>query len=1147
MTMFIRAIAFQDGQINSSFLPCRTVCHKQTKFRTNSYQFDASGNFIFADTMGTNSPQSFYLLQLPYFFAAFTKLAFPFCLKPGLPLLLLAAVVPVLKAAPTNTTYNATWSSVDTHNPASEWFQDAKFGIYFHWGVLSVPAYYNEWYPRWCYDTNASDTTGCYQHQTNTFGYPAISGPPNPIFPYDYFINGSTNKAGQFVQFAPKLVSAGGSFDPNAWAATFVDAGAQFAGPMAEHHDGFSMWASQVNPWNAVSKGPQQDLVGELVTAIRAKNLKIVVSFHHAYNFEGYYQYAPAQTDATMKQLYGQLPFGQECTLWEKKLEEVIDGYQPDIIWQDFDLAGITLSNRLNFLAYYYNSALDWNKEVVATYKNNDFHINGAVLDFERGGPADVIHPYWLTDESVSSFTWAYTSGMSVYTVPKLVDELIDRVSKGGNFLLSCAPMANGVIPAAQTNLLHGIGVWLKQNGEAIYSTRAWVVGGEGTTVLGGPNFNGPQVGTSTDIRFTRNKATNVLYAIFMGWPGNGAQEKITTLNSVNINLTTLTNVQLFGATAGTYINLACTQDTGGLNVTMPVSQPYTATAYALKLSFSGIIPPLGNIILPPTNSLVWKGDGSANNWNTSTANWLSNGVSKAFANGNKVAFDDSTANTTVNLNGTLSPASINVGATESYTFSGSGSLGGGASLTKSGIGSLTINGTNNTFTGGVSISGGTIILGSVAANLGGLGTGPVTFNGGALQFFGYGSTSDSENCTNPFIVPAGQTGTLLLPGRFGYSAPFTSALTGSGTLNITVDWFREYFNGNWSAFIGQINLSPRSGTGDFRINNSFGYANAAIYLNSGVNLYNINGNNLTIDLGELVGDTGAFIGAGSSSSSNPTWRIGAKNTTNTYAGTIADAGVTSLTKIGTGTLILTGANTYSGTTTVSGGKLLINNSTGSGTGFGAVTVASGGTLGGNGVNSGATTVNSGGTLSPGNSISTLTFSNALVLNSGCTNIFEISKSPVTNDVAKVLGALTCGGTLMVTNISTNALAAGDSFKLFNAAGYGGSFAKIILPPLPAGLGWNTNTVNTNGTLSVVVTAKPVIGSATISGNGFTFSGTGGVASAIFYLMGSTNLATPMSNWTRLLTNQFDSNGYFNFTNQTDPDLPQSFYLLLLP
>ncbi len=264
----------------------------------------------------------------------------------------------------------------------------------------------------------------------------------------------------------------------------------------------------------------------------------------------------------------------------------------------------------------------------------------------------------------------------------------------------------------------------------------------------------------------------------------------------------------------------------------------------------------------------------------------------------------------------------------------------------------------------------------------------------------------------------------------------------------------------------------------------------------------------------------------------------------NAWGAIFADAGTTSLTKIGTGTLILTGANTYSGNTTISGGRLIVNNSTGSGTGFDAVTVASGGALGGGGIISGVTTVSSGGMLSPGNSPGVLTFSNSLTLNSSSTNIFEISKSPLTNDAAKVLGALTCGGTLIVTNIGATALAAGDRFKLFNAASYSGAFASVILPSLPAGLGWNTNALNTAGTLSVVVATAPVIQPFSAFASGGVFAGTGGVANASYYLLTSSNLAVPSSNWPRLLTNQFDESGNFNFTNPPAASPPPSFYRL---
>jgi hypothetical protein len=137
---------------------------------------------------------------------------------------------------------------------------------------------------------------------------------------------------------------------------------------------------------------------------------------------------------------------------------------------------------------------------------------------------------------------------------------------------------------------------------------------------------------------------------------------------------------------------------------------------------------------------------------------------------------------------------------------------------------------------------------------------------------------------------------------------------------------------------------------------------------------------------------------------------------------------------------------------------------------------------------------------------------------------------------------------LTVSNIGP-ALAASNTFKLFNAISYNGAFTGIS-PAIPvAGLAWNTNTLNTSGTLSLVVTASPHFGAISTSGggNGLALNGTGGVASASYYLLGSTNLATPLSNWARLLTNQFDNNGNFNFTNAGVTNHPQNFYRLQVP
>lgn len=480
--------------------------------------------------------------------------------------------------------YSPTWSSVDQHPPAPEWFQDAKFGIYFHWGVFSVPAYSNEWYPRRMY----IDGDVCHTHHVDTYGDPSV-------WPYNNFIDGARDKAGNYVQFAPRPTSAGGSFDPDDWAQLFVDAGARFAGPVSEHHDGFSMWDSQVNEWNSVDRGPHLDLLRLFTDAIRGRGLKLLVAMHHAYNFNGYYDHVPQQPTASLKKLYGQLDRTAENQLWYDKLKEVVDQAQPDILWEDFDLVRVDENQRLNFLSYYYNQALAWGREVVATYKDG-YDNKGEVYDYERGGPADITTPYWLTDDSISGSSWCYTDGMGYYSTVAILHAFIDRVSKNGNMLLNIAPMWDGTIPQAQRDILLGIGDYLHRFGESIYETRAWSVYGEGPTTMGGSGgFSAPQQGTAQDIRFTRDKANTVLYATVLGWPGNTMT--IDTLNAGDIDLSTLTRVELLDHDAGSYVNLpGHTQDGSGLHITLTGSSaPFPALAYVVKLTFSGQIPALRN------------------------------------------------------------------------------------------------------------------------------------------------------------------------------------------------------------------------------------------------------------------------------------------------------------------------------------------------------------------------------------------------------------------------------------------------------------------------------------------------------------------------------------------------------------------------
>ena len=223
--------------------------------------------------------------------------------------------------------------------------------------------------------------------------------------------------------------------------------------------------------------------------------------------------------------------------------------------------------------------------------------------------------------------------------------------------------------------------------------------------------------------------------------------------------------------------------------------------------------------VAPAPRSLIWSGDGVANVWDVDgAANWQTNGVDTVFNNGDTVTFDNTGSSTVpIQVAAAPKPAFTIFNTTKAYTIAGPGSISGTNTLIKTGTSTLTINNTN-LYSGGTVISNGTVLPGNIGANSAAWGAGPIILAGGTLEFNGYG-TRDSGNgwggCTNTIVVPAGKTGTLLLPARFGYAAPFTSALTGGGTLNVTVEYVRDYFSGDWSAFTGRINVSaPANGSG---------------------------------------------------------------------------------------------------------------------------------------------------------------------------------------------------------------------------------------------------------------------------------------------------------------------------------------------
>ena len=250
------------------------------------------------------------------------------------------------------------------------------------------------------------------------------------------------------------------------------------------------------------------------------------------------------------------------------------------------------------------------------------------------------------------------------------------------------------------------------------------------------------------------------------------------------------------------------------------------------------------------------------------------------------------------------------------------------------------------------------------------------------------------------------------------------------------------------------------------------------------------------------------------------------------------------LTKLGAGTLTLAGSNSYSGGTFISSGTLAVNNPRGCGTGVGNVSVQSGGSLTGAGTLGGFVTVGAGGRFMPGNPLGVLTISNNLFLASGSTASFQVQHSPLTNSAVKVTGTLTEDGTLTITNSGVVAFAAGDSFKLFSAAGYNGVFSSFNLPALTGGLFWNTTRLAVDGTLGVVSTNPPGISTAGLSGGNLLLQGTGGTPNWYYNVLSATNLTQPLGQWIVINTNRFDASGNFNVTNAANPNALQQFYIL---
>jgi len=512
--------------------------------------------------------------------------------------------------------------------------------------------------------------------------------------------------------------------------------------------------------------------------------------------------------------------------------------------------------------------------------------------------------------------------------------------------------------------------------------------------------------------------------------------------------------------------------------------------------------------------------------------------------NGGTLAYSGASTGTDHGL--TLTNGGGTLDVINGTTLTWNGALTGNGRLALMDSGTLTL-AVPNTYSGGTTISNGVLKLNNATA----AGFGAINLAGGALQL----SVGSQPTYTNSLTV----IGNSTLNSAGGNNNIVTGAWTGdtNAVLNVTIASGGTFtVEGSLTNFYGTVELGSDAGC-YFRFNGSgntsFGGVNATFDLGTGSAALEAR-NATTIAIGALEGGSGTIVTGPSAGTGTLLWTIGSStnNPSTTYYGTIKDNAAnenSAINKVGSGTLTLAGSNPYSAGTTVSSGTLLV---TGSLSGTNNVTVTAG-TLGGSGSIAGAVIVQSGGTLEPGDGVSAagtvLTLGTNLTMNTGSTNVMQVSHNNQNSDNVLCSGVITYGGTLLVvTNAGDAPFVSGDTFTLFTSSlpSYSGSFNAFNLPALTPGLVWNTANLTVNGTISVGI-ATPSIGSIVVSGGNLILTSTNGSANGQVIVLTSTNLTVPFSQWTPLTTNNYSGTGSFSYTvtGAVTSGKPQQFYRLL--
>lgn len=410
--------------------------------------------------------------------------------------------------------YRDTWELLGQYTVPA-WYEPLKFGIFIHWGVYSVPAFRSEWYPRNMYIKDSPE----YEHHIKTYGKHADFG---------------------YKDFIPMF--RGERFDADKWAELFADAGAQYVVPVAEHHDGFQMYDSELSEWNAVNMGPRRDVLKEIETACEKRGMVRGASSHRVEHwfFMGGGRAFDSDIRPPLKRgdLYWPsfhekedfldvspdgAPTAEFLEDWLLRCCELVDKYKPRILYFDWWINEPAVKPYLRrFAAYYYNRAEQWGTGAVINYKLDSFAFGSAVPDVERGQYASAKPYLWQSDTAIARNSWGYTEHNDFKSPRAILCDLIDVAAKNGRLLLNVGPKPDGAFTAEDESVLRAIGRWLRVNGEAIYHSHVWRVACEGPTQIREGQFTDGEdkAFTGEDIRFTC--AGDRVYAIFPNYPANG-------------------------------------------------------------------------------------------------------------------------------------------------------------------------------------------------------------------------------------------------------------------------------------------------------------------------------------------------------------------------------------------------------------------------------------------------------------------------------------------------------------------------------------------------------------------------------------------------------------------------------------------------